>query len=343
MSSVNEPSPRENKLEALLNLASESQIILEGQISKQQESHEALASSGLPGTTLSPARGPRTRSQTGTLTKRRRSPSPEPYRQKSIRASKKSKLTSDRSENSMIIPPSKDATIVHPLPARQISAPQRDETSEPQNNDTMDTPINQPSTRLRANLPVPVPNLTKKSRGRRVPTTFADDNGNSANPKDATRIYVCKVENCGKCFHRGEHLKRHIRSIHTNEKPFKCTYASCNKTFNRHDNLLQHLKVHRDLAPSETSTADDIGSPVELRKRSKSPLSVERSPSQLQPYYPPHNSSHKESKSSAQYQPTPSYRPYDTSGSYATLSEPVTFRTNMAVSSIRTEIPQSPS
>lgn len=33
-----------------------------------------------------------------------------------------------------------------------------------------------------------------------------------------TRSYVCRVNGCGKCFQRGEHLKRHIRSIHTNEK-----------------------------------------------------------------------------------------------------------------------------
>jgi hypothetical protein len=33
-----------------------------------------------------------------------------------------------------------------------------------------------------------------------------------------TRAYVCRVNGCGKCFQRGEHLKRHIRSIHTNEK-----------------------------------------------------------------------------------------------------------------------------
>jgi uncharacterized Zn-finger protein len=32
------------------------------------------------------------------------------------------------------------------------------------------------------------------------------------------RVYVCKADGCGKCFHRGEHLKRHIRSIHTHEK-----------------------------------------------------------------------------------------------------------------------------
>lgn len=68
-------------------------------------------------------------------------------------------------------------------------------------------------------VPVPVPNLTKKSRGRRVPTMSVPSVGRG--PRDAAlgaRIYFCDVSGCGKCFARGEHLKRHIRSIHTYEK-----------------------------------------------------------------------------------------------------------------------------
>lgn len=64
--------------------------------------------------------------------------------------------------------------------------------------------------------PVPVPNLTKKSRGRSVPTV-----PNQVIPYGvykAQRSFVCVVTDCRKCFARGEHLKRHIRSIHTNEK-----------------------------------------------------------------------------------------------------------------------------
>jgi uncharacterized Zn-finger protein len=34
----------------------------------------------------------------------------------------------------------------------------------------------------------------------------------------SARMYLCDVEGCGKCFARGEHLKRHVRSIHTYEK-----------------------------------------------------------------------------------------------------------------------------
>lgn len=64
--------------------------------------------------------------------------------------------------------------------------------------------------------PTPVPNLTKKSRGRRVPTSpvLVVQGGVQKN----ARGYTCKVKGCGKCFARGEHLKRHVRSIHTNEK-----------------------------------------------------------------------------------------------------------------------------
>ncbi|KAG6849188.1 hypothetical protein H0H93_010606 [Arthromyces matolae] len=81
-------------------------------------------------------------------------------------------------------------------------------------------------------IPIPVPNLTKKSRGRRVPTM--EDFGNEEDAPAPTpgkgrkktsgslaksmRTYTCDVDGCGKLFARGEHLKRHIRSIHTYEK-----------------------------------------------------------------------------------------------------------------------------
>ncbi|KIP02488.1 hypothetical protein PHLGIDRAFT_79048, partial [Phlebiopsis gigantea 11061_1 CR5-6] len=69
------------------------------------------------------------------------------------------------------------------------------------------------------------------------------------------RSYKCKVPGCSKYFQRGEHLKRHVRSIHTNEKPHKCPYRACGKDFSRHDNLRQHMRVHRNdrLDSEETS------------------------------------------------------------------------------------------
>lgn len=101
-------------------------------------------------------------------------------------------------------------------------------------------------------LPIPVPNLTKKSRGRKVPSFPADlassygyDASAESSPsgyasregtsKRATlrgrrvptmvggpsleeRPFVCEVSDCNKRFVRGEHLKRHVRSIHTLDK-----------------------------------------------------------------------------------------------------------------------------
>lgn len=80
-------------------------------------------------------------------------------------------------------------------------------------------------------VPVPVPHLTKKSRGRRVPTvtsfedfatTIGKKKGNSGK---TSRMYLCEVDGCGKCFARGEHLKRHVRSIHTYEKRKLCFFV----------------------------------------------------------------------------------------------------------------------
>ncbi|KAG6840900.1 hypothetical protein C0991_003361 [Blastosporella zonata] len=117
-------------------------------------------------------------------------------------------------------------------------------------------------------IPVPVPNLTKKSRGRRVPTMedfqdLEDEEAPAPAPvkgrkKGASvakgmRTYTCDVDGCGKLFARGEHLKRHIRSIHTYEKPHRCPYPGCGKDFSRHDNLGQHMRVHKDYVPSKDS------------------------------------------------------------------------------------------
>jgi hypothetical protein len=130
------------------------------------------------------------------------------------------------------------------------------------------TVSSRPRTRMRTRhtnslpVPVPVPNLTKKSRGRRVPTVdFLNppspsrsgalcrdgDDGDDKNP----RTYTCDAVGCGKCFARGEHLKRHVRSIHTYEKPHKCPFPGCDKDFSRHDNLRQHLRVHKGYVPTK--------------------------------------------------------------------------------------------
>ncbi|KAF9285984.1 hypothetical protein BGZ68_003333 [Mortierella alpina] len=59
------------------------------------------------------------------------------------------------------------------------------------------------------------------------------------------RLFTCIYDDCGKLFKRSEHLKRHVRSVHTLEKPYICPVESCPKRFSRSDNLNQHIRVHR--------------------------------------------------------------------------------------------------
>ncbi|CAE6454394.1 unnamed protein product [Rhizoctonia solani] len=107
----------------------------------------------------------------------------------------------------------------------------------------------------RNTVPVPIPNLTKKSRGRRVPTKIVTVP--STGVGKSARTFTCTVDGCGKCFNRGEHLKRHIRSIHTDEKPHVCPVQKCGKTFSRHDNLCQHMRVHGKFsAPTDGGLSD---------------------------------------------------------------------------------------
>ncbi|CAI4046209.1 hypothetical protein SUVZ_11G1510 [Saccharomyces uvarum] len=61
------------------------------------------------------------------------------------------------------------------------------------------------------------------------------------NSYDKNKPFNCK--DCEKAFRRSEHLKRHIRSVHSAERPFACMF--CEKKFSRSDNLSQHLKTHK--------------------------------------------------------------------------------------------------
>lgn len=111
--------------------------------------------------------------------------------------------------------------------------------------------------------------ITKRSRGRRVPNTPEE----MTNVGKSGKVYTCKVPGCGKLFKRSEHLKRHIRSIHTDEKPYQCQV--CHKRFSRHDNLNQHMRVHGSGgagADSAASSADDspASSPLHTSSRGSS-------------------------------------------------------------------------
>lgn len=57
---------------------------------------------------------------------------------------------------------------------------------------------------------------------------------------DPSKTFVCHL--CTRRFRRQEHLKRHFRSLHTEDKPFSC--GECGKKFSRSDNLTQHSRIH---------------------------------------------------------------------------------------------------
>lgn len=75
----------------------------------------------------------------------------------------------------------------------------------------------------------PTPVLPVSRRGRKQSLT-----------DDPSKTFVCSL--CSRRFRRQEHLKRHYRSLHTEEKPFECT--DCGKKFSRSDNLAQHARTH---------------------------------------------------------------------------------------------------
>ena len=58
--------------------------------------------------------------------------------------------------------------------------------------------------------------------------------------EDPSKTFVCDI--CNRRFRRQEHLKRHVRSLHTHDKPFECN--ECGKKFSRSDNLSQHMRTH---------------------------------------------------------------------------------------------------
>ncbi|KAF8661962.1 hypothetical protein AX16_001257 [Volvariella volvacea WC 439] len=289
-----------------------------------------------------PPRRPLTRSQTGHVAKRKLADEPVIEARPRPTATRKKARSTPKSpaEDSAATTPQDSSTPQPSIPSAPSSVRDTSESSvsldmTPLNSTPLTfldnpSPTSAPSIdrrgpRSRAVLPVPVPNLTKKSRGRRVPTKPVQGQEGAL---EQTRLYVCQVEGCGKCFHRGEHLKRHIRSIHTYEKPFKCTHPGCEKYFNRHDNLLQHLKVHKtpvvpQLKVNDGSEVLQLLQPAQVRQPETENLAIPM---------------HKPEK--PMYQP-PAFVSYSITTPYGSGLGPG-YATNVAVSSLRTELPQSP-
>lgn len=125
----------------------------------------------------------------------------------------KSELDLARSElHSATIPLPVHSDAFHPVPRGGV--PHHKVVHSVLSTDMHNTRPPPPPAPKASAIPVAVPNLTKKARGRQVPTTKEA----LLKPGITGRSYACKVESCRKVFTRSEHLKRHIRSIHTNER-----------------------------------------------------------------------------------------------------------------------------
>jgi C2H2 transcription facotor len=108
---------------------------------------------------------------------------------------------------------------------QQATESQQQQQQSPEDQDDKDESApSSPDT----STPIPAPAPANR-RGRKQSLT-----------EDPSKTFVC--DQCNRRFRRQEHLKRHYRSLHTQDKPFECT--DCGKKFSRSDNLAQHARTH---------------------------------------------------------------------------------------------------
>lgn len=111
---------------------------------------------------------------------------------------------------------------------------------------------------------------------------------------------------------------------------FQCTHLGCEKFFNRHDNLLQHLKVHKAAPQAMSSSLFHDMDPNNLQSaHARPPISESLTIPMHKPEKP-------------LYQPPTSFITYSTTTPYGASLTTLGFSTNMAVSSLRTELPPPP-
>ncbi|KAI0460247.1 hypothetical protein F5B21DRAFT_138132 [Xylaria acuta] len=103
---------------------------------------------------------------------------------------------------------------------------QTEETAQDEATKAGDNAANSSDGSEPAQAPLPAP---ANRRGRKQSLT-----------EDPSKTFVCEL--CNRRFRRQEHLKRHYRSLHTQDKPFECN--ECGKKFSRSDNLAQHARTH---------------------------------------------------------------------------------------------------
>ncbi|KAL1915460.1 uncharacterized protein VTP21DRAFT_6584 [Calcarisporiella thermophila] len=76
----------------------------------------------------------------------------------------------------------------------------------------------------------------------RTPTKTRPYSRPTSSEPDESRPFVCPFPGCQRPFKRLQHWKRHIRSSHSNIRPYECTL--CGKSFTRSDSLTVHKRTH---------------------------------------------------------------------------------------------------
>ncbi|KAG8936204.1 zf-C2H2 Zinc finger, C2H2 type [Tulasnella sp. 418] len=129
------------------------------------------------------------------------------------------------------VPNLRDGSVVTPMSGSALDDSALDD-SVAENDDDV---ILHPSTRGRGKKLAPLKKMSRRSSANSVGKKAEE-------PSDPSRPHVCPI--CFGTFARSEHLKRHLRSLHSENKPNVCEYPGCGKTFSRKDNLRQHMQTH---------------------------------------------------------------------------------------------------
>lgn len=102
------------------------------------------------------------------------------------------------------------------------------------------------------------PNLSGQTEQSNPNSSHA--NSSSLNKTDQSNASVVEVSRnkcgeCGRIFLRSCHLKRHQRTIHSQEKPYCCSH--CRKCFSQATGLKRHQQIHQDPNDKPTGTEQE--------------------------------------------------------------------------------------